>query len=219
MTNFKSLCGGFFSGIKGGLFDFVLFTGIHTLPFDTASQTFNGFDVSSVFDTTFNQWYGFTQDEMDGLLEETGLKAYREQFRMWYGGYSAKNKMGEPITIYNPFSVIKAIKSLEFGAYWADTTSGIEMIINAFKNVKLKMDFCTKLYALIRYGKVMIPGFSTILPYNEWMFTRIEYGRFSTAQDTSPLKTQAILLQRFRIGRFYYSLVVSSGGCTASVMK
>lgn len=78
----------------------------------------NNFTVFSLLDEFACDKYGFTQDEIDQLLDYYDLNHMRDAFREWYNGY----RIGTG-TMYNPWSVLSCIKNKgEFATYWANTS-------------------------------------------------------------------------------------------------
>ncbi|MBQ8970877.1 MAG: PD-(D/E)XK nuclease domain-containing protein, partial [Lachnospiraceae bacterium] len=60
---------------------------------------------------------GFTEAEVRSICEEGGLSF--ENMRAWYDGYSA----GTEHSIYNPYSVMRAVKDRAFRSYWKKTSA------------------------------------------------------------------------------------------------
>ena len=64
----------------------------------------NNLRVHSIFDDKTGSYFGFTQKEMDQILEYYSLLEYREEVKDWYDGYLfGKNE------IYNPWSTLKYV--------------------------------------------------------------------------------------------------------------
>lgn len=61
------------------------------------------------------EYTGFTEDEVRNLCENYDL--YFEEAKKWYDGYS----LGHIKSVYNPNSIIRAIKNGEFSNYWTET--------------------------------------------------------------------------------------------------
>ena len=80
----------------------------------------NNVDVWTVLDEPFSEFFGFTQEELDQLLIETGKTSESKQFTDWYNGYEFGGKI-----IYNPLSVIKCLDRSEFSSYWLDTSNNM----------------------------------------------------------------------------------------------
>ena len=96
-----------------------IFTGVNNLVSDTIS------------DTRLNEFFGFTQAEVDQLLDDTGLSAHREEIREWYDGY----RFGR-CDVYCPWDVMNHINSLILNPsaapknYWENTSDNA--IIRSF---------------------------------------------------------------------------------------
>lgn len=61
------------------------------------------------------EYVGFTEAEVRELCEQSGMDF--EEMKRWYDGYSFSRIK----SVYNPNSVMEAIKSEEFGSYWTQT--------------------------------------------------------------------------------------------------
>lgn len=59
--------------------------------------------------------FGFTNEEVLDLCNRNNID--KEQIRLWYDGYM----IGEQKSIYNPLSVIRAIRRRYFESYWSNT--------------------------------------------------------------------------------------------------
>ena len=171
----RTLMDGFLSGVKEQVFDRVFFTGVQPVPFQNPSQCLNSVSVFSIFDPFFCPYYGFTDSDMDQILEETGLKKYKEGFRIRYNGYKAKSeKDGKPVvlSIYNPYSVMEAIKCRKFMRYWCISGASAQNLFDGFKTEAFRAKFCRKLYELVVNGEVLMDKCTVVDPsrsenYNE----------------------------------------------------
>lgn len=61
------------------------------------------------------KYVGFTEAETAGLCEKYGVDF--KEMKRWYDGYSFSRLR----SVYNPNSVMEAVKNEEFGSYWART--------------------------------------------------------------------------------------------------
>jgi hypothetical protein len=83
----------------------------------------NNLDVISILSEYYDQYFGFTQEEVDVILQYYGLETKREVLRDWYNGYL----FGER-EVYNPWSTIHAITNWRRkidklpAPYWANTS-------------------------------------------------------------------------------------------------
>ena len=78
----------------------------------------NNFVSDTISSTRLNEHFGFTQREVDQILEDIGASAYAQEVKEWYDGYTTKS--GE--RMYNPRSVVAALENNNLGSYW--TSSG-----------------------------------------------------------------------------------------------
>lgn len=84
----------------------------------------NNLNIVSIMDTSYAEYFGFTQEEVDRMLVFYGLEQNRDAVRSWYNGYQFGNT-----EVYNPWSVINYINSCRkdknalFRPYWSNTSS------------------------------------------------------------------------------------------------
>jgi ribosomal protein S8 len=64
----------------------------------------------------FNKYIGFTEDEVKGLCDKYGMDF--DEMKRWYDGYNLKG-----IHVYNPKSVIDAIRLGDIANYWSKTVA------------------------------------------------------------------------------------------------
>ena len=88
---------------------------------------FTGFNNPKVYSITknkFSQYFGFTQDEIKGLLSYYSLEQYTDTIKEWYDGY-----LFGRTEIYNPWSVVNCVDSylendmITCEPYWSNTSS------------------------------------------------------------------------------------------------
>ncbi len=105
-------------------------TGILPIKKDGSQSAISEFDESSMLDTLeFAEFVGFTEEE---VLERTkNTKVSFEEIKAWYDGYDLPS-VG---SVYNPYSVMKAIKTGKCQSYWKKTST-----TKALKNF-INMDF------------------------------------------------------------------------------
>ena len=61
----------------------------------------NNFVSDTISDERFNEYFGFTNDEVEHLLKDTGYLKYREKIQQWYDGYH----FGK-VDVYCPWDVL-----------------------------------------------------------------------------------------------------------------
>ena len=69
----------------------------------------NNFVSDTITSSRLNEYFGFTQAEVDKLLEDTGLTDHAEDLKAWYDGYH----FGE-FDIYCPWDVMNYLQDLQF---------------------------------------------------------------------------------------------------------
>lgn len=80
-----------------------LFSGVNSIPADT------------VLHTNYQHHFGFTENEVIELLNESHLADRLPDIKNWYNGYHMGGKM-----LYNPWSVLSCIRQGgELGPYWS----------------------------------------------------------------------------------------------------
>ena len=112
MRNFFS---GAFKDNKNLSYGFL--TGILRIAQESIFSGLNNLTVNSVMDEEYDQYFGFTEDEVIKMLNYYGVSEKEEELKDWYDGYLFGSK-----EIYNPWSVINYIsKGCIPQAYWVNT--------------------------------------------------------------------------------------------------
>ena len=119
---------------KGGnsdrVFAGVYMTGILPIKKYKTQSALNNFEEYSMVDPfTLAGYFGFTQDEVKKIAAEKG--ADMSELQKWYDGY----QIGDEPSMYNPYSVMKAVARKKYKSYWSATS--------AYDNVStyIKMNF------------------------------------------------------------------------------
>jgi hypothetical protein len=93
-------------------------TGILPIKKDGTESALSDFNEYSILDSyKYAEYIGFTDDEVEKLCEINEMNI--EEVRYWYNGYS----IGGSYAIYNPYSVMQAIKRRKCKSYWKKTTA------------------------------------------------------------------------------------------------
>ena len=93
-------------------------TGILPIVRDKVQSKLNEFTEYSMVDAQqFAGLIGFTHEEVEDLCNTHGID--KEECARWYDGY----KLSESVGIFNPLSVVNAVRRKEFGSYWTATSS------------------------------------------------------------------------------------------------
>ncbi|MCF8367100.1 MAG: ATP-binding protein [Bacteroidales bacterium] len=112
-----------------------ILTGILRVSKESMFSDLNNVKVYSVLSEKYNTWFGFTQGEVDKLLDDFGLSNTSSQVKDWYNGYYFGNA-----EIYNPWSMLGFVDSKgEFKPYWLSTSANAlvhSLIKDSDKTVK-----------------------------------------------------------------------------------
>lgn len=110
-------------------------TGILRISKESLFSGVNNLDVYSMLDDKYAEHFGFTQFEVDDILQRCDLSDKASEVKTWYNGYYINN-----ITLYNPWSISKFAKSAgKFDLYWVNTAEDVlirKMIINSANDFK-----------------------------------------------------------------------------------
>lgn len=122
-------------------------TGIIRIAKENLFSDLNNPEVYSPLKNTYGDYFGFTEDEINTLLQKTNLTSQASAIKHWYNGYWIGGH-----TIYNPWSIISCLKHAGvLEPYWVNT-SGNELIrkILGEANANVK----TELEKLIQGGSI-----------------------------------------------------------------
>lgn len=93
-------------------------TGILRVAKESIFSGLNHLAVYSILKEPCAQYFGFTQPELEQLLQDCQLIHMREDIQQWYNGYSFGS-----YKIYNPWSILECVKhSGNLDAYWVNTS-------------------------------------------------------------------------------------------------
>lgn len=102
---------------------FAVLTGCLRVSKESIFTGLNNFKVLSIIDERFDEQFGFTDEEVQGLLEAYGLESHLEEIKEWYDGYH----FGDT-DVYCPWDVINHVDLLRDSpkakprAYWVNTS-------------------------------------------------------------------------------------------------
>lgn len=107
---------------------FAILTGCLRISKESIFTGMNNFKVLSITDTRFDEQFGFTQKEVQELLESYHLESHLNEMKEWYDGYRFGNA-----DIYCPWDVINHVDRLKSESnalpqsYWINT-SGNDLV-------------------------------------------------------------------------------------------
>ena len=108
-------------------FALIYLTGIFPIIKDKIQSKLNNFiEYSIITPRDLAGLIGFTEDEVKDLCNKFDMNF--EECKNWYDGY----KLGDELSIYNPYSVVFSMKDHKFSDYWS-TTGSFESISDYLK--------------------------------------------------------------------------------------
>ena len=114
-------------------------TGILRISKESMFSDLNNLNVYSILSRKYGEYFGFTQEELDLLLEKCQLQSHRESIQTWYNGY----QFGE-WEIYNPWSIVNCLQNEgELRPYWVNTANNslvADMLAKADAGTKANLE-------------------------------------------------------------------------------
>ena len=111
--------------------NFAVITGCLKIAKESIFTGTNNFVPDTITDSGLNEYFGFTQKDVDQILKEAGAEIQAENIRAWYDGYH----FGE-FDIYCPWDVMNYLRDLKVdpkakpAGYWKNTSDNA--IIRSF---------------------------------------------------------------------------------------
>ncbi len=106
------------SGLTSKTFAAVYMTGILPVKKESSQSAISDFkEFTMIKPRQFEKYVGFTEDEVRTLCREHGRDF--KKMKQWYDGYGFRNIQ----SVYNPNSVIEAIRNDDFDSYWTQTSA------------------------------------------------------------------------------------------------
>ena len=104
-------------------------TGILPIKKDGSQSAISNFREYSILDPEgVAEFTGFTENEVKRLCESYGMSF--EDARNWYDGYDFPD-IG---AIYNPYSVMLAMRKKKFGSYWQKTSAAESLMTYLYQH-------------------------------------------------------------------------------------
>lgn len=114
--------------LKGNSYlEMAVLTGIQRVSKENIFSGLNNVAVASVADEAYHEYFGFTKQESEELLQYYGLDLTKDVAEMYDGYHFGNSRM------YNPWSIVNYAKTGVLDMYWANTGSNL-MIKQAMKN-------------------------------------------------------------------------------------
>jgi len=112
-------------------------TGITRISKESLFSDMNNLEIASLSSELYAEYFGFTEEEVFASMDEYG-RTNKEEVKQWYDGF----KIGDTSDIYNPWSVLKFLKSGKLETYWINTSkNGLVSELISCGSSCLKEDF------------------------------------------------------------------------------
>lgn len=120
--------------------EFAVITGCLRISRESIFTGLNNLEVNSVLNDNFAEYFGFTPQEVENMLDFYDINEKSDEVKHWYDGYLFGNK-----EVYNPWSVINYVKTAVTNTvafpkpYWSNTSSNTivrELVESADEGVK-----------------------------------------------------------------------------------
>ena len=98
--------------------DKCLLTGITRFSQESLFSDFNNPYIDTLEKSEFPAIMGYTEEDVDMLLQSAGLMDQKANVQKWYNGY----RIGDRTDIYNPYSINCFLDMREFAPYWVNTS-------------------------------------------------------------------------------------------------
>ena len=124
--------------------EFAVITGFLRVSRESLFTGMNNLRMVTVLHNTFGEYFGFTQAEVDDILEYYKLQKRRGDMRDWYNGYTIGGA-----DVYNPWSVVCTLDYLRGNAndtmkpHWVNTSSNeiVRILVNnADENARYEIE-------------------------------------------------------------------------------
>lgn len=96
-----------------------IMTGILRVSKNSMLSDLNNLETYTLLNKEYNEYFGFTNQELDLLFKRCGLERNEDEVKAMYNGYLIGG-----LTVYNPWSIMSCLKNDgELKSYWVNTGS------------------------------------------------------------------------------------------------
>lgn len=111
--------------------EFAVVTGCLKIAKESIFTGTNNFVPDNITDSRFNEYFGFTQEEVDQILTDANVSGKAEEVKRWYDGYHFGR-----FDVYCPWDVMNYMRDLQQNpeaapaSYWKNTSD--DAVIRSF---------------------------------------------------------------------------------------
>lgn len=142
---------------------FAIITGCLRIAKESIFTGTNNLIADTISDTRLNEYFGFTQREVDKLLQDTDLEVHAREMKEWYDGYRFGN-----CNVYCPWDVMNYVQDLMLDSkakpagYWKNSSDNA--VIRSF--IDYSGDAITKKMEVLLSGGYIIQRVKDDLTYD-----------------------------------------------------
>lgn len=142
---------------------FAIVTGCLRITKESIFTGLNNFTMDTIQDSRYDEFFGFTQAEVDKLLEDVSLIIHAEEMKAWYDGY----RFGD-MEVYCPWDVVNHVDNLlqnpeiEPIGYWKNSSDNA--IIRSF--IDYSGPAITQKFEALLSGGYIIENIQEDITYN-----------------------------------------------------
>lgn len=142
---------------------FAIVTGCLRITKESIFTGLNNFTMDTIQDSRYDEFFGFTQAEVDKLLEDASLILHAEEMKVWYDGY----RFGD-MEVYCPWDVVNHVDNLlqnpeiEPIGYWKNSSDNA--IIRSF--IDYSGPAITQKFETLLSGGYIIENIQEDITYN-----------------------------------------------------
>ena len=142
---------------------FAIVTGCLRITKESIFTGLNNFTMDTIQDSRYDEFFGFTQAEVDRLLEDASLILHAEEMKAWYDGY----RFGD-MEVYCPWDVVNHVDNLlqnpeiEPIGYWKNSSDNA--IIRSF--IDYSGPAITQKFETLLSGGYIIENIQEDITYN-----------------------------------------------------
>lgn len=102
--------------------DRIILTGVTGIVQGSRSSQMNNFTVNSIVNIELNDYFGFSLDEIDTLIQmvcpqnASGINEQKRNIKDWYNGYTVISG-ATPLTVYDPWSITNYLRDCISSGY------------------------------------------------------------------------------------------------------
>ncbi|MDO4554931.1 MAG: AAA family ATPase [Lachnospiraceae bacterium] len=124
--------------------EFAVITGCLRISKESIFTGLNNLEINSLLSNDYAEYFGFTYEEVNQLLNYYELEQETDTIKQWYDGYRFGNTK-----VYNPWSLLNYIKAISIKGetypkpYWSNTSSNSiihELVDQADNTVKQELE-------------------------------------------------------------------------------